>query len=86
MDDMQLNQLCEQISQQFQVTAFPAHIFHERRWEVIGNVDAATLAISPPSRIRISETRGIIIYDWRSLSNAYKENVHKIIGVAKKDE
>ena len=83
MNDKQLTQICGQISGQFPVTAFPASIFHERRWEVIGEVDAAALPLAPPYRIRVSETRGIILYNWPSLTASQQEQIHKAIDSSK---
>ncbi len=68
MQNTTLQQLCERISQQFSVTAVPAHIISNRRWEFIGDIGRTELPVAPPYRIKLSDTQGIVIYNWHALS------------------
>ena len=78
MDDTTLQNLCEQISQRFPVTAIPAQIINDRRWEFIGDAGQTNLPISPPFRIKISDSWGVVMYDWQTLSPEQQEMVQEM--------
>jgi hypothetical protein len=85
MKEQQLQQLCHDISTEFDVSVIPTHIINGRRWEFIGNKRQTEIPVSPPYRIKVSEEWGMIIYNWHSLLPQQQQNIVSLIQSVRPD-
>ncbi len=82
MKPEQVKELCRTIAGKFDVAAFPIHIVNARRWKFIGEIDENNLPLTPPHRLRLSETFGIIIYGWNNLSEDRQQEILLLTGTS----
>ncbi len=61
--------LIEFINRTYTLTAVPIHILSEKRWASDDSLFKSEPLDGMPQRIKLSEDRGVIIYDWDELTD-----------------